>query len=308
MVYNYCFAGVRYSLEVNELIMQLHSGKIENVEKILQLKEWNDSDSLDLVGFGFNENFSDLKLIKGGNVISIPNDGVIDSGTLFRFDEWLYIPYNSPYYQKVIKGKQTSFSEFFMSKMNLSVNDLLKELSKLNVEFCKTIYTEYFGKNHHNSYSMTLFSGTDMRDFGCYNCSNISRKWKKRTHCYPPFCGCLCNHVDICNPNMLYTGDFEPKGKIDKLQNFYQSFIIDRNDNFTLWESVASIRIPHHGSKDNYHKDLYNHAVRGYVSVGNDNNYKHPDLETLTKIVSQGCRPIVVTEDKSSIQIQHYKF
>ena len=75
-----------------------------------------------------------------------------------------------------------------------------------------------------------------------------------------------------------------------------------------LWDKIASIQVPHHGSMDNFDKTLYENPIRGIVSVGNDNPYHHPNIDTLTKIQEQGCHPVIVTEDKSSMKIYHYEY
>ena len=81
------------------------------------------------------------------------------------------------------------------------------------------------------------------------------------------------------------------------MRNFYDKY----------WEQIASIQIPHHGSVNNYDPQLYEYPVRGIVSVGNDNIYHHPDIDTLVKIQSEGCRPVIVTEDISSMKIYQYE-
>ena len=121
-------------------------------------------------------------------------------------------------------------------------------------------------------------------------------------------CDCYNNYrmrpTSFCwNPNFLYTGDFEPnkdyKGNanISALKSFYRP----------VWDKIASIQVPHHGSKNNYHEDLYVNPIRGLVSVGTDNSYHHPDISTLMKMQSQGCQPIMVTEDKNTMKIYCYK-
>ena len=74
-----------------------------------------------------------------------------------------------------------------------------------------------------------------------------------------------------------------------------------------LWNKIASIQVPHHGSKDNFDEALYENPVRGIISVGNGNTYHHPNVDVLMKMYDQSCKPIVVTEDKSSIKIYQYE-
>lgn len=80
------------------------------------------------------------------------------------------------------------------------------------------------------------------------------------------------------------------------MRNFYGKY----------WKKIATIQVPHHGSVNNYNSELYEHPVRGIVSVGNHNTYHHPDIDTLINIQGEGCRPVIVTEDKSSMKIYQY--
>jgi beta-lactamase superfamily II metal-dependent hydrolase len=73
------------------------------------------------------------------------------------------------------------------------------------------------------------------------------------------------------------------------------------------WGIIASIQVPHHGSENNYEPELYKYPVRGIVSVGDKNRYHHPDIDILVKIQNDGCHPVIVTEDKSSMKIYHYE-
>ena len=90
----------------------------------------------------------------------------------------------------------------------------------------------------------------------------------------------------------LYFGDFESK------------------DNDALWtrltgvynyDAIGTIQIPHHGSKENWRKEMLNGRPRLYaVSSGSTNTYHHPDFWVLNDIQESGHRVRVVSEKLNS--------
>ena len=138
---------------------------------------------------------------------------------------------------------------------------------------------------------MVLFSGVIGQSFG-ENCKRFPDCADRH------FCKLLHPYNYYNNPNFLYTGDFEPEKNIDQMLNYYHKY----------WNEVSTVQVPHHGSKNNYDVKLYEKPIRVIVSVGNANPYHHPDIDTLIKIRDQGCHPVIVTEDKSSMRIYHYSF
>ena len=136
---------------------------------------------------------------------------------------------------------------------------------------------------------MTLYSGTQEKI--------VRNQCKRLSDCDSQHCVDSSNPTShCCNPNILYTGDFEPQENIDNLICYYNKY----------WKEIAAIQVPHHGSKNNYDEKLYENPINGIVSVGNTNSYNHPDIDTLVKIQNQGCHPVIVTEDKGSMKIYHY--
>ena len=205
----------------------------------------------------------------------------IHSGVHLGFnDGWMYIPYNPP----VMSHGKDLYAEI-KAGLGLLHDFSFTELpailkKKKTVEQCRSIYESCFGKNH-NSYSMTLFSGTWAP--GCFSILPSRRhhaRYKYRS----------------LSPNCLYTGDFEPNPFIGGLKHFYQP----------LWETIQSIQVPHHGSRENYHPALYEFAERGFISVGETNRYHHPNIDTLIHIQDEGCYPVVVTENLNTMRIFHY--
>lgn len=92
-------------------------------------------------------------------------------------------------------AKRTDFLFKIKQKMpgvivnnTIDFNKLKEIIKRQGIEFCRDIYAEIYNCNH-NSYSLTLFSGSCLRPVS-HNC--------------------------------LYMGDYKAKGKLTELKNFYQ--------------------------------------------------------------------------------------
>jgi hypothetical protein len=294
-VYNYCQTNTFN--RVNRLLVNLYNrSKSENRDeerpRIIQVDEANDSR---IPGeFNIEGQSNDDLSIRAWNPnqrkeLNLSFQSSIPSGTILYCKEWLYIPFNS----KVASGKRKELRDKLEKELGkkITIDNLSKLLRGAGVKKCKKIYDDVFG-NQHNGYSMTLFSGTNTLDVRCWHCHRLCRFEDHCHHLYRFGHGDYC-----CNPNFLYTGDFEPQNNSSELEFFYDS----------IWSEIASIQVPHHGSKHNFDEALYEYPIRGIVSVGNDNPYHHPDIDTLIKIQEQDCHPVIVTEDKSSMKIYHYE-
>lgn len=212
------------------------------------------------------------------------SDNMIRSGTKIHFGTpWLYIPYNP----HVIPFEAGNFYDFIKKELKISYDfgwsDLPKIVEKTPSKTLREIYARHFGSDH-NAYSMTLFSGINSyHGFRIY----YHRHFRKD-----------CDRWDYrFTPNCMYTGDFEAKGFTSYLKLFYKP----------LWETISYVQVPHHGSRDNFHPDLYDSAMDGFVSVGERNKYHHPNIDTLINIHKQGCHPMVVTEDFSTMIVQNFQ-
>lgn len=309
-MYNYCQTGP--DNQVNRFLLDLYNGesfyrrdsdddfstRIIQVEEANDDNEQNDNDVVhDQWNFdGFNDidqSDNDLSIeswnLKDGNKkLWLYKKNIIPLGTVLHCGKWLYIPFHSKVAADKRKKLRESLEMVFGEK--IKVENLPNLFNDLDVKTCKKIYNRIFD-NQHNSYSMTLFSGIMNLDA----IKKYASLLQLNTDCDK------CLHPEYFNqrwnPNFLYTGDFEPKNNIDDLTRFFHS----------VWQKIASIQVPHHGSKDNFAKALYEYPIRGIVSVGNDNPYHHPNIDTLIKIQEQDCRPVIVTEDKSSMKIYLYK-
>ena len=218
-------------------------------------------------------------------------------GDKFR---WLYIPFNSPLHSKKGKIEDDAFFASVKDKKGQIDPQKLKELieSKTDgIKTCKDIYANFFGKTKHNTYSMTLFSGTENHRCCLAHCM------KSIYYC----CDCVyCHKEKFCSPNFLYTGDFEPNRS--KLKKPYVDLMKEHLDRLGLWDTIRRVQVPHHGSRYNFNDTLYEHACKGYISAGSKNVHGHPNADTLVNIQNDGCVPVVVNEDPKSIQKEVYLF
>lgn len=295
MVYNYY--TTKQINWVNNFLMKLYRGDAqfgseERPTRIIQVDYSNDSRVPEEFNEGiFSENDLELRAWNWiqRTAIDLLTIKTLPANTMLHCSKWLYIPYNS----KVIQKKKDDLKKELGKLLgaDVTVENLPSLLENHTVKACKEIYDKVFGPQQ-NKTSMTLFSGT-LDHAQSYPCKQIPD-----CHVTHPLCDGFFWYPYCCNPNILYTGDYVPETDNMGLLEFYS----------TLWEKIATIQIPHHGSKNNYDDKLYEHPVQGIVSVGNDNPFHHPDIETLVKIQNQGCHPVIVTEDNHSMRIHHYLF
>lgn len=279
---------------------------------------WNSTNNLilDLYGFGNDENLKnkETRIIKI-KIDSENNDNseseVTDfdslkqesynSGTVFMYGRcrWLYIPINSQ--PNIPKKNNVCFYDFFKQEVNNGTDFSLTEIKGIferNKQTCIDAYTNYF--SGHNSYSMTLFSGTDEYEPHIFD---MCRKRDKCRCCHHCKDFAFHNHFPA---NFLYTGDFEPnKTNLQVLKDT----LLNKKKGFPyLWDTVSGIQVPHHGSRNNFNCELYDYPCVGYISAGSRNRHKHPNVDTLVNIQKERCWPIVVSEDPSSMQVEVYRF
>ena len=234
----------------------------------------------------------------------------IASGSSVKFENgWVYIPFNpkskTPNFDKIkdqdIKEKLQSLYD--NTNLYEQATALAKFVKSCTVKQCKELYKKMFG-GIHNGQSMTLFSGLRNHD------SNI----EIGSHSFTPTCnryqcphGCdwfaeFAKDNKACIPtNFLYTGDYEAsdKLKMKELINFYKEM--------KVWSTICGLQIPHHGSRKNYAKELYHKRCYAIASASSSNRYRHPNIDTLINIFHQECKPLVVTENKKTKLVQHYK-
>lgn len=270
-----------------------------------------------------------------GEVSSYSLDSIfpssIPSGThLTKNGLWVYIPYNpksqKPNFNRIHniyrKPLRDIYNEDSVEKQAQAIAEFVKQNS---VKTCKEIYKLLYG-GIHNSQSMPVFSGLlhkgndiyihSMQDFpdvyfegfiGEHSIIHGSAHIYFR--CFEGCEYCVEFHHALCSSfredkvicNFLYTGDFEAKkaNNMELLRRFYKRH--------GVWNSICGVQIPHHGSKYNYHSNLYEDCYYAIASAGLGNKFNHPHPETFKNISKQKCLPLLVTEDSNTKIQQHFK-
>lgn len=287
VIFNNTLSDRRNEKEVNGLITDLYGrdGGYYFESRIIKVNPADGDASVDMEGDNNSIDLSKEDFSKS----------TINSGSKIHFDTdipWLYIPYNPP----VKSSKAESFYEFIKMKLKISSDfgwaELPNIVMKTSTKKLREIYAQYFGSDH-NAYSMTLFSGTTRPflyfvyckgycdEMLCHGCRKRRRFYYRNLN---------------SSPNCLYTGDFDTQNHFLNLKSFYTPF----------WKTISSIQVPHHGSRNNFDPQMYEYANRGFISVGERNRYYHPNVDTLQGIQGMCCRPIIVTESLSTIQMYQY--
>lgn len=97
---------------------------------------------------------------------------------------------------------------------------------------------------------------------------------------------------DVRKSHALYFGDFDSKNNAALWNRF--SVFYDYN-------SIGTVQVPHHGSKDNWREEMKTGHTREYVvSSGSTNTYHHPDYWVVAGIASAGHTVHVVNEKVAS--------
>jgi beta-lactamase superfamily II metal-dependent hydrolase len=79
----------------------------------------------------------------------------------------------------------------------------------------------------------------------------------------------------------LMLGDINLKSSWGKLQQHYKKYL----------GNIDAVLIPHHGSRQSWHKDLLNaipSTCRMYLSVGIENQYNHPGIDVIFDVINSG--------------------
>lgn len=244
------------------------------------------------------------------NVSRTIQDGksqTIASGSLVKFENgWVYIPFNPkskiPNFDKIKDQsiKETLQSLYYNTNLDEQAEALAEFVKSHSVKLCKALYRKMFG-GIHNGQSMTLFSGLRNHDSDIEICSHPFTTTCYHSQC-PRWCDWLEHNKDCIPTNFLYTGDYEAGDsvKMKELSSFYTKI--------EVWKTICGLQIPHHGSRKNYAEELYNKRCYAIASAGVYNKFHHPNIDTLINIFHQGCKPFMVTEDKSTIIMQKFKF
>lgn len=96
----------------------------------------------------------------------------------------------------------------------------------------------------------------------------------------------------------LYTGDFPARdiNCLDNLKNYYTNY----------WDNFKTLQVPHHGSRYDNPKELYDIQQRNcVVSYGTSNRFKHPSEKTLLTLHFQN-EILVPVEEATPAYKQDY--
>lgn len=197
--------------------------------------------------------------------------------------DWLFIPYN-PIVPKI--GFIGELKKILgVTDLNLTDLPRLLKANSAKLGEIKRLYEKKFNGKH-NSYSMALYSGNKN--------GAVSRCYTPTPYLYHR--SILDYSMPFRSANAAYTGDMEA-ASVQGMATYYG----------TLWETIGSIQVPHHGSFDNYTDLLYHFPVRGFISVGNNNSFHHPGISTLTGMERNYCQPVLVTEELSTVRTYCYE-
>lgn len=292
MIIEVLFYNIKSAQGLSDFVLNLTNPEHNQYgeTRIIRVK-FAEEEQNNIVSYDRDDEWYDISSSSFCDKDTIPSRAKIINGDI---PSWVYIPYNPPIASSLgdISSSLKKYWGGLSRILPKDIPDLLKKTIEKdgNLKGVQSIYNKVFGRNH-NAYSMALFSGMmNPKDChcdceGCCECYLCTRRIKK---CYRlPY---------VYNPNCLYTGDFE----VTNVQNmilFYDK----------VWNTIRAIQVPHHGSRKNYSRDLYEHMCRGYFSVGERNRFKHPNVDTLINIKFQSCAPIVVTENMATIWMEHYE-
>jgi beta-lactamase superfamily II metal-dependent hydrolase len=210
----------------------------------------------------------------------------IPSGKAFTFGMeklWYFIPYNY---------RQEERKEDFIKELPEDLKDLtnIKTIKDIliNKEKIEKAYRKIKGDLNKNS--MILFSGNDKKDNEVKSVYYSPNPGKKiQTLSFPGSC--------------IYFGDIDlkAKGVLDDI--VFKSRIRDYIKN------VATIQIPHHGSKHNLNDtiiDKINNIKTAIVSFGTENTYGHPCEDLMKQIIEKKITLFRVTKELNT-KVTHWK-
>lgn len=237
--------------------------------------------------------FNDEQLSEPINISEVTGNKTFPSGTNFshsQVEHWFFIPFN---YKQEERRKQLEGAIAAKGIKLESLNDIdaIIEQKQPLKEAYESIYRNL------NVTSMILYSGPLPQDSSsCFPQIYIQTSCF-RGHLYP------YDHLwDDFHRGCLYTGDISLKAKdiiadiSDRLKNFLQS--------------IGTLQIPHHGSIHNFEKSILQlgHIRYAIFSFGSNNTYGHPSDFVVEEVVKEGVLPCLITEDPSSIVVQHIRF
>jgi len=233
-----------------------------------------------------NDNFSDENDWSNDKDLSKINGiQVCKSGTVFYYSHWRYwcfIPFN------YAQDERKEQFEKALVKQGLSLRDIttvekITEHKKKLVEAYRSIDGDL------NVNSLLLYSGP--------------RHGRMRVNKFvsrgQSFFDTYFSHYHRCCAGCLYTGDVDLslRGLLWDLERRLYHF----------FPYLGTIQVPHHGSIRSFNKSILElgDICCAIFSFGSNNTYGHPSDFVVEEVVEEGVIPCLVTEDPSSIVVQH---
>lgn len=224
---------------------------------------------------------NDEQLSEPIDISRVRGNRTFPSATTFSHPQvypWLFIPFN---YKQEERRKQ--FEDAIAAKgIKLeSLNDI-SAITKQK-ELIKKAYKSIDGDLNENS--MILYSGPKVNSIFEIPYL-VSRSFSRFCfHCCPSLFQAGC----------LYTGDID--WTVGNLFGGLSKFL----------NCIGTIQIPHHGSRHNFDRSLLDLQELSCTifSFGSNNTYGHPADSVVEEVVQKGILPCFVTEDPSSIVVQH---
>lgn len=235
----------------------------------------------------FDENEERLHSTDDGNILKISSASVLASPSN---NDWCFIPVNYLFqnrHDELVKKLKAMVlpSVFDFDKFVGDTDYALTLISskKFRTEIAK-VYASVSGGINQNS--MLLYSGPrhyhhyyNRLIHGC--CRDVAFYLRNRYGDYWDRVGCI------------YTGDSD-LNEVNISQLFQK-----------VWDNVGTLQIPHHGSFNDFNPSVIKPLYCCPMSVGSKNSYGHPSTKVISSILASKALPILVTEELSSLYIEH---
>lgn len=217
--------------------------------------------------------------------IDVEDDGMkdtslINSCTSLKYKGWYYKPYykaGKTNEKNLIKQLQTQLPNILCGS-EIDLKQFREHIKTSDIDLLRDIYASVFGKDKHNSYSLTLYSGMSC-DKACHKGCHVKANED-------------AVNFQLCSCNCLYMGDYEALGDKQKQIMAYYS---------REWENIGIVQVPHHGSEHNS-DDAFYHGKKRLCIISADSNdkYEHPDQVVLDAIANSHSIPILISENKKT--------
>lgn len=202
------------------------------------------------------------------------------SSIIINEGQWNYIPYN--YKQDIYYVLLEAAINKLLGKMPSTYEEIKSIIeNKYTREEIIKAYKLVFGSSGLNNSSMAVFSGQKCDQF-----LEIKRLGVHDEFWYY-----------IKKAGCLYTGDINisDSAKWGELKANYRK----------VWKNIQVMQLPHHGSKNNFFKNIAKEEFEFFLCAGKKNKYAHPDFEVVREILFNGRLLNIISEDINT-QLVYY--